>query len=97
MNKGDASYLSRVQAIGCIVCKLEYFCYTPAEIHHIIEGGKRKGHRFVLPLCVPHHRGNSDGDTHQFVSRHPYKARFETAYGTESELREHITGLLDDY
>jgi hypothetical protein len=75
---------------------MEHDCFTPAEIHHIIEGGKRKGHYFTLPLCVPHHRGRSDGSVLPYVSRHPYKARFEAAYGSEDELLEYVKGLLSD-
>ena len=94
--KVDKKHLDQVAEIGCIVCKNVYFCYSPAEIHHIVEGSRRKGDQFVIPLCVPHHRGGSDGANGQFVSRHPYKSRFEAAYGSESDLLEQVRRILDD-
>lgn len=87
-------HLDAVQALGCIVCRLQQV-YSPAEIHHILDGGRRKGHRFVIPLCVPHHRAGSGG-AGGFISRHPYKARFESEYGTESELLARVEDMLHE-
>ena len=86
MTKAEALHLDRVQQLGCIACYLDHGVYSPAEIHHIIGGNRRKGHKYVLPLCVSHHRGGSDGTSGTVVSRHPYKRRFEDAYGCEDEL-----------
>ncbi len=96
MTKDEKLHLDRVQQLGCIVCRLEYKWYSPAEIHHIIDGNKRKGHFYVLPLCPSHHRGGSDGVGGQYVSRHPYKARFEDKYGQESDLLGHVQDRLRD-
>lgn len=85
MNKSEALHLDRVQQLGCIACWIDGL-YSPAEIHHLLEGGRRIGHKYVLPLCFPHHRGGFDGAGASAVSRHPYKARFESKYGTEQEL-----------
>jgi len=96
MTREESEYINKILTLGCIICRLEHECFTPPEVHHIIEGGKRKGHLFSIPLCVPHHRGNSDGSRHPYISRHPYKARFEGSYGTEAELLDHVRGLLQD-
>ena len=85
MTPAEALHLRRVQELGCIAC-WRTGVYSPAEIHHVLDGGRRKGHMYVLPLCFPHHRGGSDGTGAPFVSRHPYKKRFEDTYGTEEEL-----------
>ena len=85
MTKEEERHLDRVQQLGCIVCR-QVDIYTPAEIHHILDGNRRIGHFDVLPLCFPHHRGGSDGSRDNFISRHPYKARFEQQYGPEAGL-----------
>lgn len=96
MTKDEALHVSRVQEMGCIACWITGV-YTPAEIHHVLDGNRRLGHKFVLPLCVPHHRGGSDGAGIQsFVSRHPYKKRFEERYGTEQELLQIVEDRLHE-
>lgn len=85
MNKSDLAHLDAVQQLGCVACYTEGV-YSPAEIHHVVDGNKRLGHQYVLPLCVPHHRGGGDGISVPYVSRHPYKKRFELRYGTEEDL-----------
>lgn len=69
--------------IGCIACKLDGMDYVPPDIHHIIDGGKRCGHEFSIPLCPPHHGRipvvgvlSIDKNKRQFIKR----------YGTELQL-----------
>lgn len=95
MTKDEEDHLDKVQQLGCIVCWIEQV-YSPAEIHHILDGGRRRGHKYVLPLCFPHHRGGCDGTTINFISRHPYKARFEERYGTEERLLERVSTRLHE-
>lgn len=47
----------------------------------------------VLPLCAPHHQ-QDDTDQAERVAVHPNKARFESAYGKQSELIEFCEMLL---
>jgi hypothetical protein len=94
MPDSDRVHLTRVQELGCIVCRMVLNIYSPAEIHHVLDGGRRLGHQSVLPLCPSHHRGGSDGTVDQCVSRHPYKKRFEDKYGTEAELLERVKERL---
>jgi len=94
MTRSEALHLDKVQALGCIACYQEGV-YSPAEIHHILDGNRRIGHHSVLPLCVPHHRGGSDGDSYPHaVSRHPFKRRFEDKYGTEQVLLAQVKERL---
>lgn len=44
----------------------------------------------VLPLCFPHHQG---GKAHT-PSLHPWRRRFEAAFGTEIELMEKCNQIL---
>jgi hypothetical protein len=43
--------------IGCIVCRRYYHIVEPADVHHLLSGGKRRGHHATIPLCPYHHRG----------------------------------------
>lgn len=91
-NALEQAWMDRVASAGCIVCWLFHRARRPAEVHHLLSGGRRMGHLYSIPLCVDHHRGGSkDGP---FISRHPYKARFEAAYAPELELLDAARSLL---
>jgi hypothetical protein len=77
--KQEAEWMDKIVEYGCIACRLDGLPPGPACVHHILRGGRRMGHLFTLPLCQYHH-------TDSEVSRHPYKARFEKAYGKEMDL-----------
>jgi len=64
-------------------------------VRFITSKGKlnKDSHFKVLPLCFEHHRMGSDKEP---ISRHPYKARFVKAYGTEQELLEQVNKLLKE-
>jgi hypothetical protein len=58
----EKKYMSKVAAIGCILCKRIGYEGTPAELHHPRRGtgmGQRASHYDVLPLCPEHHRGKT--------------------------------------
>jgi hypothetical protein len=90
-NAEERAWLDFVGSCGCIVCRQQYGVTTPAEVHHLKEGGLRMGHLFSIPLCVPHHRGGAG--TGPFISRHPWKPRFEAAYGMELKLLQDVQEL----
>ena len=87
----EASHMADVQELGCIVCHKMYGQYRDAEIHHLVD--KKRDHFRVLPLCMEHHRGGKDSG--MFVSRHPYKKRFEKAYGSELDLLDLVQIKLE--
>lgn len=91
-NAEERAWLDLIDGFGCIVCRLFHNVKTPAAVHHIIEGGRRKGHLWSIPLCDPgHHQGSP---TPEKISRHPNKKAFERAYGTEYELLEKLKQIL---
>ena len=92
VSKNEKKHYEKLAQLGCIVCK-QYDIETPAEIHHIEGKTKANSHFKVLPLCFEHHR---IGNRFRPISRHPYKKRFEEAYGTEEELLEQVNKLLDE-
>lgn len=89
----EAAWMARAEQFGCIVCWLQHGIKTPAAIHHILSGGRRMGHFWTLPLCDPGHHQNPQQGSGK-VARHPDKARFESAYGTELELLAKLRRLL---
>lgn len=82
MSNAEKQWLDAISELGCIVCTLLAWPNTPAEPHHLLSGGRRIGHLHTIPLCPPHHR-TGQGNA---IARHPTKARFEAAYGSEAEL-----------
>jgi hypothetical protein len=88
----EQAWMDKARAFGCIVCYLFHGARTPAAIHHILSGGRRMGHLHTLPLCDPGHHQNSP--TPAKISRHPNKARFDAAYGSELELLAQLQALL---
>src|ERR1035437_3361560 len=81
----EQAWMDDIVRLGCCVCWLQGHPRTPACVHHMLtEGGRRRGHKWTIPLCEPgHHKG---GDGVKKISRHPWKGRFEEAYGTEDDL-----------
>lgn len=80
----DKKHLGRVAQLGCVVCRNLGLGPTPAEVHHLLKNGKRRGHRKTIPLCTLHHRSGVKDESH--VSRHPWRKEFESRYGTEEQL-----------
>lgn len=80
----ESRWLGRIVEYGCIACRIDGHEPRPTVPHHIVDGGRRLGHMFTIPLCDPgHHQG---GQALGLVSVHPWKARFEARYGTQMEL-----------
>ena len=86
-SKEEKEYMDKVQQLGCIVCANLGFPDVPAEIHHTRGKTVKDAHLYVIPLCPSHHRYGGHTEP---ISRHPYKKRFEDAYGTEAELLEQV-------
>ena len=86
-SKEEKEYMDKVQQLGCIVCANRCFPDVPAEIHHTRGKTVKDAHLYVIPLCPSHHRYGGHTEP---ISRHPYKKRFEDAYGTEAELLEQV-------
>ena len=83
MTNDEKAFHRAVRDLGCIVCR-QVGAQTPAEIHHILQGGRRKGEKYVLGLCALHHRGGAN--CAEYTSRHPWRSAFEARYGTEYDL-----------
>lgn len=93
-SKAEQEWLSKICDLGCIVCLMEGHGYSPAMPHHLIGKTAIGAHFETIPLCHAHHQGGYDNE--ECVSRHPYKARFEARYGTESELLQETIRRLNE-
>ena len=56
MTKADKARFLAFQEIGCVACAQDYR-FALADAHHLLSGGRRKGHQYTIPLCPWHHRG----------------------------------------
>jgi hypothetical protein len=92
-NAKEKKHMDAVFQIGCIVCLNKGFPNHAVEIHHVVGKTKEDAHMKVLPLCFDHHRGGKNVEP--VISRHPWKKRFETAYGTEQELLKQISDIME--
>jgi hypothetical protein len=58
----ESRYMSKVAAIGCVLCRHLGLGIAPAELHHVKEGegmSQRAPHWLTVPLCPEHHRGST--------------------------------------
>ena len=86
MTKAEHRHLANVWALGCIIC-MRSGLDSPAEVHHLTEGGRRLGHMHTIPLCPAHHRGD--------VGIHGMgRKAFEREYGTQKDLLAETQRLL---
>lgn len=90
----ESAYMGQVAAMGCALCRRLGYGPTPAEVHHPRRGtgaGQRSSHYDVIPLCPPHHRGNTG------IHGMGVKA-WMAHYGvTEAELTKETQTLLAAY
>lgn len=78
------------ETVGCIACRKEGRFNSYCLLHHIDGRTKPHAHWFCLPLCGPHHQDAGNG----VIAVHPYKARFEEAYGKQIDLFAECLELL---
>jgi len=90
--KEEAEWMDRIIEHGCVACRIDRVQLRPAEVHHILSGGRRIGHLFTIPLCSGHHRDGTGAPG--LLARHPFKARFEARYGLELLLLSDLRHLL---
>lgn len=89
----EKAWMDGITALGCIACLIDGQPGTPGAVHHILSGGRRMGHMHTICLCDPGH--HQHGQQLGKVSRHPFKARFEGQYGSESDLLDLTQQLVD--
>lgn len=89
MTKAEKAHQEKVASFGCIACLLDGVENMHVSIHHVNGRTKPGAHMQVLALCAGHHQDGT-GQDKTLIAVHPYKARFERAYGTQKELLERV-------
>lgn len=75
-------HMSRVAALGCLICRRLGYGHVPAQLHHVASGSGLRSDFAVAPLCEEHHEGSSGihgMGVKAFVRA--YKLPGETEYG----------------
>ena len=94
-----------MQELGCVACQMNGVVGVPADIHHVLSGGRRISHSHVLALCPYHHRSvkpDTKLTTVRFkeiygpaLDANPKE--FQQRYGTQQELLEIQEALIQKY
>jgi hypothetical protein len=94
--KAEQDRFDRIKAGPCLACLQLGFDLSGqglVEVHHLLSGGRRRGHMFTIGLCVWSHRGEPFwGCTHAEMRNHygPSLAEgskpFHEAFGSDEEL-----------
>ena len=98
--KEDKRRFSLLSQVGCICCKQFGIHNEWIQAHHIVEGNKRRGHQFTLPLCTWHHEGvPPEGMTREQTEALvgpslKSKKRFDEVFEGEMELLEKVNDIL---
>jgi len=98
--KDDKRRFQLLPQIGCICCKSYGIHNEWVQIHHIVEGNKRLGHQYTLPLCYWHHEGvPPEGLTREQAEARvgpslKSKKKFNSVFGGEMELLSYTNQFL---
>ena len=90
VTKLDDRRFQRFQDIGCIACR-QHGEYRQADVHHLLSGGRRRGHEFTIPLCPYHHRNVGVGIGPSLACG---SKPFHEAFGSDEELLARTNRLL---
>lgn len=52
-----AARFAAIKQVGCLACWLRLGMRIDPDVHHLLSGGMRRGHRYTIGLCDWHHRG----------------------------------------
>lgn len=104
--KAQQLRFDRIKAIGCIACRLHGLDKRVlCEVHHLLSGGRRRGHDFTVGLCPWHHRSVPFGDwmNHAMCRHHlgPSLAEgskpFHAEFGSDEDLFEYQNNLIQGF
>ncbi len=58
ITKADRAHFALLKAKPCVCCRIEGVTQpNPTTAHHLLSGGRRRGHQQSIPLCMHHHLG----------------------------------------
>lgn len=98
----DIERFAKLYALGCVISRVFFDRWEPAEIHHLVEGRKRLGHQSTIPLSPWFHRGvppqfdmrPSEAEKQIGPSLARNKRAFVERFGSERELLDKTNALI---
>lgn len=104
----ESARIVLVKKLGCICCTLNReqgmptAFFGPCEAHHLLSGGRRRGHNCTIGLCRWHHQAvrpyeamTTDETVERFGPGVATGSKpFHAMYGTDDELLEFQEALL---
>ncbi|MGC1550513.1 MAG: Ref family recombination enhancement nuclease [Rhodanobacter sp.] len=107
--KAQSARIDAIKRLGCVACMINRVLwiktcgFAGADAHHLLSGGRRRGHGFTIGLCPWHHRAippmDGMGEAVAIDTYGPSVAtgskQFAATYGTDDELLEFQNALLD--
>lgn len=100
MNRMEELRVQRMMRLGCIACAWLDIPFVAQECHHILDGGRRMGDWWTLPLCRGHHQGDWTREQRQVIGPRCLVAisdgskAWGSVYPTQKELWELVQERL---
>lgn len=102
--KAEKKRFERIVEAGCVACSVNGLRTNQhAEVHHLLDGGVRRGHAFTVGLCFFHHRGIPIGTrsvaemTDAYGPSLYHNARaFHERFGSDEELLAIQNQLIEE-
>lgn len=95
----EAAWIVAVKEGDCVACGI----VGPCDAHHLLSGGRRRGHLFTVGLCAWCHRGVPDDGYTAKQMRDTYgpslmdgSKTFHEYYGSDDELYERQRKQLEE-
>lgn len=98
--KYEAERITAMMRLGCVACAHVGLPHIAEECHHILDGGRRMGHWFTLPLCRGHHQGVFSLEQRQIllpeqlIAISDGRKLFNTTFNSERKLWEVVQDRL---
>lgn len=99
--KADLARFRKLQKIGCLACR-QRGLLSQSDVHHLLTGGRRRGHQFTVPLCPWHHKGEPPDRWTAAESRRFYgpslakeSRQFRAEFGDDETLLATVDRLLE--
>ncbi len=99
--KSESARMDRISRLRCVACWATGLCCGKTEVHHLLSGGKRRGHAFTIPLGLYHHQGIplAGSTTEQMrllfgPSLRLESKAFHKRYGSDDELLAKVDAFL---
>lgn len=103
----ESARIDRVKRLGCVCCMINRTWGVPmaytgtCEAHHLLSGGRRRGHDATIGLCRWHHQAVPPRPMHEREAIALYgpsvatgSKPFHAMYGSDDELLEFQNALL---